>query len=115
MFDLAPVNALVEQLQNADIRADLDPATLNLPGVWVQVVGFKVDTLTKFKADLRLQLLVHDTDAVRAQADLLDLARKVNAAGIPVRTAIARTVVLPDGTPLPALQVPTAVRGDLTP
>jgi hypothetical protein len=112
MFDLTPINEVVEALRDAGIRADLDPAKVNLPGVWVWLGPFQVDTLATYRNDLRLQLLVKDTHDHRAFTQLLDLARKVNAV-IPVRTATPRQVPLPDGNPLPALEVPFTVRGDL--
>ena len=113
MFNLDPTLALVEQLRAAGIRAALAPASVNLPGVWVQVAAFAPYTMGTFSTSLRLQLLASDTDARRAMDALVDLAQQVRTV-IPYRDATARTVLMPDGTGLPGLEVRTTVNGPIT-
>lgn len=108
MFDLSGALDVVKRLNDAGIRADLDPAALSLPGVWVQVAGFEAYAMGRFKTNLRLQLLTSDTDVKRAMGSLVDLARKVHPVERTTK-ATARTVVLPDGNPMPALEVLTSV------
>lgn len=114
MFTLAGAQEVIDALQAADIEAALDPALLNMPGVWVQVTGFELDTMKTFKTDLRLLLVTRDTDAHSAMTSLVDLAAQVHPI---IRTgkARARTVLLPDGTPLPGLEVTTSTRNPIAP
>lgn len=105
MFTLAPAVDLVDTLNAAGVRASLDPATLNLPGVWVQVTELSVATYGATAVTMTLALLVADQDAQRAQTALVQLLNDVGAV-IPVRSGAARTYLLPDGTRLPGLAVP---------
>lgn len=105
MFTLAPATDLVDTLVAAGIRASTDPATLNMPGVWVQVTDLRIATYGTTSVDMTLALLVADQDAERAQAALVQLLNAV-AAVIPVRTASARTFLMPDQSRLPGLAVP---------
>lgn len=109
MFDLSGANEVVAALKAAGVRAALDPALLNLPGVWVQVVGFDLDTMDTFRTELRLALITRDADSKRAMESLTALAREVHPV-IPVARARARTFLLPDGNLLPGLEVPTRTR-----
>lgn len=111
MFTLEGAQEVVDALQAAGVRASLDPARLPLPGVWVQVAGFELDTMTTFKTDLRLQLLVGDKDSRRAMEALVALAAKVHPV-IATGKARARTVNMPDGPALPALEVLTSTRNN---
>lgn len=113
MFTLAPAVDLVDTLKAAGIRASLDPATLGLPGVWVQVTEIGYDTYGTSRVDMTLGLIVKDQDAKRAQTALLDLLNNV-AEVIPVRTASARTFLMPDQTRLPGLAVPFSDSAPLT-
>lgn len=109
MFDLSGANEVVDALQAAGVRASLDPARLPLPGVWVQVVQFDLDTMDSFRTELRLALITKDTDSKRAMESLTELARAVHPV-ISVARARARTFLMPDGTGLPGLEVPTRTR-----
>lgn len=113
MFTLAPAVDLVDTLNASEIRASLDPATLNLPGVWVQVTGLGYDTYGTSRVDMTLALIVNDQDAQRAQTALVQLLNQVGEV-IPVRTASARTFLMPDQTRLPGLAVPFSDTAPLT-
>lgn len=108
-FTLEGAQEVVDLLTTAGISAGLDPAEVTLPGVWVQVGGFELDTMTTFRTDLRLQLVTGDKDDRRAMESLVELAAQVHPV-IPTGKARARTVLLPDGTGLPALEVLTSTR-----
>lgn len=108
-FDLSGAQEVVDLLSAAGISAGLDPSEVTLPGVWVQVGGFEIDTMTTFKTDLRLQLVTSDKDDRRAMESLVDLAAQVHPV-IATGKARARTVLLPDGSALPALEVLTSTR-----
>lgn len=113
MFSIAPATDVIDTLKAAGIRASLDPATLNLPGVWVQVTDLAIATYGTSKVDMTLALIVGDQDAKRAQTALLKLLNEV-AAVLPIRTASARTFLMPDQTRLPGLAVPFSDTAPLT-
>lgn len=115
MFTLTDVDDLVEQLVAADIRADTDPAAVNLPGVWVQVAQFEPHTLAAFRTEVRLQLITGDRDSRRVMEDLVSLLNQV-AGVIGPRPARARTVLLPGDQPtrLPALEITLQLHTEFT-
>lgn len=96
---------MVDALRAADIRADLDPAGFQPPGVWVQVRGFRPASLAGYDTNLALELVTGDTDHARAAAALVDLYNAVCGVLGGPRPANARTVLLPDGTRLPGLEI----------
>lgn len=112
MFSLAPAIDVRDTLQAAGIPADLDPALVDLPGVWIQVTDLDVDTLASVRNTMQLALVTGDTDATQAATGLVELLNQV-AAVLPVRRASARTVLMPDGTRLPGLVVPFADRAPI--
>lgn len=110
-LDFAPMVDLVETLNGLDeVRATLDPAEVNTPGVWVTLEQIRA---VNIRHDSRIQavlyLIAQDQDYQRA---LLALQTLYNA--------IVPTVLTPDGpvvpqgvllpqdpsNPLPALRVP---------
>lgn len=108
-LDFQPLIDLVAALRAADVRADLDPAGLNLPAAWVTCEGFQAASLGGGRKLFGVvYLLVADTDAQRSLEALADLYNQV----VPnVFTPDGRTnvqgVQLPDSsTVLPALRVP---------
>lgn len=115
MFTLDDVDDLVAQLVAAGIRADTDPAAVNLPGVWVQVARFEPHTFAGFRTEARLQLITGDSDSRRVMEDLVTLLNQV-AGVIGPRPARARTVLLPGDTPtrLPALEITLQLHTDVT-
>lgn len=116
MYSLAPVLDHIAALRAAGLRADLDPAKLaGGPGVWVQIGAIAQQTMTHYKVTVRNQLIARDADARRSIDALIALANQYAAAFGPVPEMTARTVNLPDGTPMPALEIVTHVRAPLTP
>lgn len=102
----AALEDLVDTLEAADVEVALDPADLNLPGVWVQVTGVAADRLEGRTITTRLVLVVPDTGALRSLEALLELLDKVDTV-VPVDTATPLTVALPEGGgPFPGLAVP---------
>lgn len=112
MFTLAPLTDLVDTLHAADIRAAVDVKDLTAPGVWVQPTGLNRDTLASTRVAVRLVLIVPDLDHGRATTQLVDLLNKV-AAVLPISSAAPRSVLMPDGTLLPGLEVPFTLRADI--
>lgn len=104
-----PVLDLVTALQAADVRADLDPAALNLPAAWVTVEGLQAANVARDLAlDVAVYLIAPDQDYARALEDLAELFnRVVPGVLVPDGRVVPQGVVLPDSsTPLPALRVP---------
>lgn len=108
-YSLDPADQFVERLKAAKISASLDPAKVNAPGVWVQIVEFQPDTLSTYKTVLRLQLIARDNEPRQAMRSLIRLTTKVGGV-IKVRAARARTVPMPDGTALPGLEISHVLR-----
>lgn len=104
-----PVLDLVAALQAAGVRADLDPANLNLPAAWVTVDGIQAANV---RGDVDLLAAVYfiapDQDYARALEDLAEMFNLViPGVLIPDGQVVPQGVVLPDSsTPLPALRVP---------
>lgn len=108
-LSVAPLRDLVDLLRAAGVRADLDPANVNLPGAWVTLEGFQAANLTRDHRLLAVVwLLVPDTDASRALEALADLFNQVvPALLIPDGQVNVQGVQLPDTTTvLPGLRVP---------
>lgn len=105
----APVTALVDALRAAGVRADLDPASLNLPAAWVTVEGLQAANVRHDLAlDVAVYLIAPDQDYARALEDLADLFNStVPEVLTPDGQVVPQGVILPDSsTPLPALRVP---------
>ena len=104
-----PLNVLVDALRAADVRADLDPSSLNLPAAWVTVEGIQAANVAGDTTLLAVvYLIVPDQDYGRALADLADLYNLVVPGVLrPDGQVVPQGVILPDSTtPLPALRVP---------
>lgn len=104
-----PLVDLVSLLRAAEMRADLDPAMVNLPGAWVTCEGFQATSLgggmTLFGV---VYFLSPDLDAQRALQNLADLYNQVvPSVFTPDGPVTIQAVQLPDTTTeLPALRVP---------
>lgn len=106
VFTLGVVDDLVAQLAGAGVPADRDPATVPVPGVWVQVAGIRADDLAGgLLVDTRLVLIAANNGYTRAQDDLLALlGQVVDVVGLPDPGAVPGVVNLPNQTgDLPAL------------
>lgn len=89
------------------LRADVDPALLSPPCVWVNLQGFSDDTLDGIAYRLQLVLIAPDQDHRRAMTALADLYNKVLTVLDPTGETTTQGTVLPDApTPLPSLAVP---------
>lgn len=103
------VDDLLTALRSQEVRAEVDPSDLNLPGAWVSVERIRAVTVA---GDLRLEvsvyLIVPDRDHRRAMGSLADLYNQVIPGTLtPDGPVVPTAVVLPDDpTPLPALRVP---------
>lgn len=107
-ISLQGAHDMVAALQAADIAASLDPAGFVPPGVWVQVRGFRPLSLGGYDTALALELVTADTDHGQAAASLVDLYNAVCGVLGEPRPATARTVLMPDGTRLPGLEIMAA-------
>lgn len=109
----ATLTALTDHITEAGIRADLDPAQLSLPAVWVRPTAVALDLLAATSIAVELVCIVPDTDHRRALEALEALAGMVldliDAGG----DVLLTTVQLPEQpSPLPALVIPTTLHAD---
>lgn len=107
-LDFGPVEQLVTLLRGAGVRADVDPAKVNLPGAWVTVESIRTITVD---GDIQLEcavfLIVGDTGYARAYAKLADLFNLTATVMMADGPVTPEGVVLPgSSTPLPALRIP---------
>lgn len=116
MLTFADVDDWIADLRQVDgVRsADLDPAKLRTPGVWVRLPSFGVDTLAAgdYRLDVELHLVVGDQDWRKARDELADLFDAVHAFLGRPRMARAEFIklVLPEGQEVPCLRFPTTLR-----
>lgn len=104
----APITELAELLGSVDVQASMDPAELNLPGVWIALDEVRTANVRgQLQLRCRLFLISPDTDPLRALELLGDLRDKVATVVTPDGPVVTQGVVMPgDPTPLPALAVP---------
>lgn len=105
---MAPIDQLVDTLAGVGIKASMEAAELNLPGVWIAVDELRTVNLAN-SLELRCQLflIVGDTDPYRAMARLVPLYTAMLGVITPDGPTVTQGVVLPgDPTPMPALRVP---------
>lgn len=112
----AELSDAAETLRAADIRADIDPNTLNLPGVLVSLDTLTLDRMCDDHGTiaLRLTLVTADADTLRALEalqGLLDAVLTVFDASGPIAPAAVR--LQPGAVPLPALFVPVTIPAGL--
>lgn len=101
------VAALREPAPGPALRADVDPALLSPPCVWVNLQGFSDDTLGCLAYRLELVLIVPDQDHRRAMTALAGVYNKVITVLDPTGETTTQGTVLPGApTPLPSLAVP---------
>lgn len=90
--------------------ADIDPAKVTTPGVWISATGVELDRLAGYTITTRLVLVVDDNGprrAMAALAKLLNLVLEVVDADGPITP---RTFTPGDNAaPLPALSVPVSL------
>jgi hypothetical protein len=118
-LNLDDLDELVElvrgELPGQLVEVSLDPADLNLPGVWVAFDGITTNRLRGATLTVRLFLVAPDVAPRDAGRQLVDLFNTVKArlrtkpgpVHISGRTT-SETVILPgyEGRPLPALAIP---------
>jgi len=108
-LDFTPVTQLVMALRAADLRADVEPANLAPPCVWVAVQS--IDPLAlddSMQMQVACYLIVPDQDYDRAMTALAELAQKVATVLVPDGPVVPQGVLMPGNphSPLPALRVP---------
>lgn len=119
-LDLTELEDLARELGELEgVRSVVtEPAKLVTPGAWLQVLAFEADTLSAadWRVDCNLVLAVSDTSPWRAAKQLVDLLNVIRPAiGNPAGPFTARTLAMPSGAALPALDVPLTVRITRTP
>lgn len=109
--DVDQVLALIRGVEG--IRSvDLEAAKVNAPGVWLNVLGYRLDRLAAgaYTLDTQLVLIVPDQEPARARKALLELLNLVLTVVKPSGRVEHRTVVVPDTpAPLPGLAFPFVV------
>lgn len=111
-LDFADLDALAAVLKAAGVRdASMDPAKVNLPGVWIELTGIDLDVLDGVTIKVNLVCLTQDTDPRRAATQLAALFNQVIPAiadlGGPAETTVPGTYVFPGSTAaLPGLAIP---------
>lgn len=109
-LSLSDLDALVALVagEAGDVAASLDPADLNLPGVWVSLDSWSKARLRGAELECRLFLIAPDIAPRDAAAALVELFNKVKARITPSGKVTTELVSIPgtDGRPLPALAVP---------
>lgn len=111
-LDFADLDTLAELLEDAEIRdVSMDPAKLNLPGVWIELTGIEADLLDGVTIKVNLVCLCQETDARRAATQLATLWNKVIPAiaslGGPAGPTVPGTYVFPGSSAqLPGLAIP---------
>lgn len=107
-LDFGPVQQLVELLRGADLRADVDPAKLNLPAAWVTVDAVRTLTVDgSLQLECAVFLIVADTGYTQAYERLAEAYNKLATVLSPDGPVTPQGVVLPSTpTVLPALRVP---------
>lgn len=112
----ADVDTLVDDLREIDVRADLDPADVKTPGVFVRPLGFSLDRLGGYTHRVQLHLVVPDNGYTRSRKALLDLFNKVRSLPLePDEDPFYQGLVLPGRPdPLPGLVVPLYLSGTYT-
>lgn len=110
--DLDDADEVVALIKSAGIRSvSTEAAELNMPAVWVQIVGFTFDRLAGYTLNTRIVLVVGDRKPARARRELAELLNKVLTKVNPGGPVVARTYQLPENpTPFPGLSFPLNVR-----
>lgn len=102
----AAYDLVVSRLRALDITADIDPARVDAPGVWVKPAGVEF-TLGDAFTLAELHCIVAANDLNSAMPDLDDLASEVvEELGRPDGDIRFASVTMPSGTPRPALVLP---------
>lgn len=111
-LDFADLDQLATVLTDAGVRSvSMDPAKVNLPGVWIELTGVDLDVLEGVTIKVNLVCLAGDTDPRRAAGQLAGLFNKVVPAiadlGGPAGTTLPGTYVFSGSTAaLPGLAIP---------
>lgn len=109
-FPLAEVRALIADLADSDVRCSLDPAKVNVPGVWLRLLPLDHDRLGGSTLRAEATCIVADTTDDAALDLLADLHDKVLAVVDPDGPCRWQGTILPSTpTPLPSLVVPVLI------
>lgn len=104
---------VADTLADAGIRAELDPARLTLPGVWVRPTGIALDLLGAASVQAEAVCIAPDRDHRRALVELEKLAGLVLDVLDPTDLIQVASVQLPhQSQPMPALVIPATVHAD---
>lgn len=113
-LSFAAVDDLRLLLQDVGVQASLDPADLNLPGVWLTVETIQAWTVRgTLRLTCALYLIAPNVDPVRALEELTDLYNTVRTVLTPDGPVALQGVILPSAPtePMPALRVPVYLPG----
>lgn len=109
MADVGDLSAVLEELRDQDIRADLDLSDLRVPGVWIRLRTIEHDSLAGGADTLGIEAIaiVKDQNPARVYAALIGLYEQIkDTLGIPDDTSRLVTVNHPEGGSLPGLAIP---------
>lgn len=107
-FNTAALGELRQLLEDAGMRAEVDPSALVPPGVLVSLSGYVVTTLDgRYNPTALVRIVVPDSGWERSGDELAELADQVLNLVEPDGPVTAIGLVLPnDPAPLPALSFP---------
>lgn len=110
-FPLAEVQGFLDALNTAGVRATIDPAKVNTPGVWLRLGLLDGDTLASSTLRADAVLIVPDTTDEAALAMLAEMYDAVLALVDADGPARWQGTILPgpDLTALPSLVVPVQI------
>jgi hypothetical protein len=112
----AQVDEIIDALVAAGIRdTSLDPAEVNVPGVWVKAPTIVPDVLFGYTLNVDLVLIVEPVTPDRALFALEQLFDQVAAAvGGPAGNVTPGSVIMPDRSVCPCYTYPIAVATEQT-
>jgi hypothetical protein len=110
----AQVDEVIDALKAAGIRdVSLDPAEVNVPGVWVKAPTVRPDVLAGYVLTMDLVLIVEPVTPTHALAALGDFIESVAAVVHPSGPIIPGSVLMPDRSVCPCVTFPIAVQTQL--
>lgn len=107
----AQVGEIVAALNTAGVRdVSLDPAEVNVPGVWIKPPTIHADVLAGYTLTIDLVLIVEPATPVRALDALGGLFAVVQTAvGDPAGPVVPGSVLMPDRSVCPCYTYPVTV------
>lgn len=116
-IDFSEIDELLADLRRAPdadppgagVNADVDPAMVRTPGVWIKHTGFTLDALGGYAHKVQLHLVVADNGYVRSRDALVALFNKVATVVEPDDDPFFQGLELPDLTVVPGLVVPVNI------